>query len=188
VGSTPKFTPMMMNDCTPTTRRSLERPVPGTGAPAPRPAADGELPEHQPRKKRDHRDHPANPSSSPITASRSRCAPRGDRELLDACASPRRPLAAAEGDQGVRKLVARPTIRPRIHEAENSLHAIGRRQTRRRNHGHHHHNPANHVPFIPPRNRTPSLIARDHDKSAEVGFPKQEQPTPAAPNIGRRPP
>src|SRR6266581_1750233 len=51
-------------------------------------------------------------------------------ELLDACAQTHaEPLAAAESDQRVRKLVAAAEwIGPGVHETENALHSIGRGQ------------------------------------------------------------
>ena len=50
-------------------------------------------------------------------------------QLLDARAQAHaQPLAAAEGDQRVRQLVAPAEgVGPRVHEAEDALHAVGRR-------------------------------------------------------------
>src|SRR6266702_3275413 len=81
-------------------------------------ASDGESPQHQPREERDHREHEVGVRLGEI------------EELLDACAQTHaEPLAAAESDQRVRKLVAAAEwIGPGVHETENALHSIGRGQ------------------------------------------------------------
>src|SRR6266705_3459609 len=94
-------------------------------------AADGECPQHQPGEKRDHSDHPRESQLLSDYREQEVGVRLGEvEELLDACTqSHAEPLAASEGDQRVRKLVAAAErIRPRIHEAENSLHAIRRGQ------------------------------------------------------------
>ncbi len=99
-------------------------------------------------------------------------------ELLDARAQTHaEPLAAAERDQGVRKLVAAAErIRPGIHEAENSLHAIGRGQDQaceaRR---HHQEEPREPSTVHAAQEEDRGGDRRDHDEGAEVRL-AQKQP------------
>src|SRR5437899_6035167 len=94
-------------------------------------AADGECPQHQPRKERDYRDHP---HESQLFADHREqevgMRLREIEELLDARPqSDAEPFAAAECDERVRKLVAAAErIRPGINEAEDPLHAVRGRQ------------------------------------------------------------
>src|SRR5438309_5750306 len=94
-------------------------------------AADGECSQHQPRKERDYRDHP---HESQLFADHREqevgMRLREIEELLDARPqSDAEPFAAAECDERVRKLVAAAErVRPGIHEAEDPLHAVRRRQ------------------------------------------------------------
>ena len=99
-------------------------------------------------------------------------------QLLDARAeADAEPFAAAEGDQRVRELVAlAERIGPRIHEAEDALHAVGRgrRSARRSRRRACRAAPAKWRPFMPPRNRMPNAIDRDHHERAEVGLAQQQ--------------
>ena len=86
------------------------------------------------------------------------------------------PFAAAEGDQRVRQLVAlAERIGPRVHEAEDALHAVGRGQ----------HQRAKPTASIAEQRREVAPVHaaeeqdaerghRDHDKRAEVGLAQQQ--------------
>ena len=84
-------------------------------------------------------------------------------QLLDARAEAHaEPLAAAERDQRVRELVALAVrIGPRIHEADDALHPVGRAtdQQHEARPDQQHDQPANSRQFMPPRNRMPNAIA-----------------------------
>ena len=87
------------------------------------------------------------------------------------------PLAAAERDQRMRQLItAAESVRPRIHEPDNSLQPI------RRGHDQHHerhrqqHDEAReHAPIEAAQKQDRHRNRRDHHQRAEIGFAQQQR-------------
>ena len=136
VGSTPMFTPMLMNACTP-----IHTPMPSADQRRERPSEARRLPadrvraEQEPHEQTDDGEH-----------AREAQLLGGDRqqeigvrfgqveELLDRGSQPdAEPLAAAERDQRMRQLVAlAERIGPRIEERDQSLQPVRRGDENRR--------------------------------------------------------
>ena len=99
-------------------------------------------------------------------------------ELLDARPEPdAEPFAAPEGDERVRQLVALAVrIRPRIHEPEDALQAIGRRNDEDGERAREEHREAGEEPPVEAAEEEHRHgDRRDDDEPAEVGLAQQQR-------------
>ena len=185
VGSTPMFTPMLMNACKPS-----QMPMPCAASAAKcrsscaacRPIANARA-----TSQSEQRDHQRDAGEAELLGDH-REQEIGVRfgqveQLLDARAqADAEPLAAPEGDQRVRQLVAlAERVGPRVHEAEDALHAVRRREHQQREAGGQQREQRGEVPPVhaaekqdrerrsprsPPARRSPARAAAASDTSS----------------------